>query len=176
VAAAMPESALGVIASQATDIPGERQWIYRAVDPDGWLREPVIGQLAWAQPEVRERLAIDGWYPAAAGPHADVAQWQKTARWAHDCGCSNALATQIQEWFADDTSAEVPVVHCPGVILFGQGDRTHRRSDPNGLQLYLPKAEVRLLPQAGHFPDLEDPAAFLKAVSDLLAEAASLRT
>lgn len=168
VAAAMPEVTRGVIACQATDIPGERQWIYRAIDPEGWLREPVIGQMAWAQPEVRERLAIDGWYRAAAGPGTDIAQWRETARWAHDCGCSNALATQIQAWFGDDTSAAVPTVHCPAVILFGQGDRTHRRSDPNGLQLYLPKAEVRLLAQAGHFPDLEDQPEFLRAVDDLL--------
>ncbi len=175
VAAAMPGSTIGVIASQATDVPGERQWIYRAVDPDGWLREPMIGQMAWAQPRVREHLAIDGWYPAAAGKGADIRQWQKTARWAHACGCGNALASQIQEWFGEETSAAVPVVQCPGVILFGQGDRTHRRSDPQGLRRYLPHAEVRLLPLAGHFPDLEDPAAFRRAVSDLLAMAEDQR-
>jgi pimeloyl-ACP methyl ester carboxylesterase len=174
VAAAMPQSTLGVIASQATDIPGERQWVYRAVDPQGWLREPVVGQMAWAQPDVRERLAIDGWYPAAAGPETDITSWRETARWAHECGCCNALATQIQEWFADDdTAAAVPVVLSPAVVLFGQGDRTHRRSDPNGLLRYLPNAEVRLLPRAGHFPDLEDPPAFLRAVRDLLGDTAS---
>lgn len=168
IASAMPETTLGVVASQATDIPAERQWIRRAIDPQGWLGEPLIGQMAWAQPEVRERLAIDGWYRAAAGPLTDIGSWRETARWAHDCGCSNALASQIQAWFSDDTSADVPTVECPAVILFGQADRTHTRSDPSGLLRYLPAADVCLLPQAGHFPDLEDQPAFLSAVDRLL--------
>lgn len=168
IASAMPEATLGVIASQATDIPAERQWVYRAVDPQGWLREPMVGQMAWSQPEVRERLAIDGWYRAAAGPITDTSAWRETARWAHNCGCSNALASQVQAWFCDDISVKVPTVDCPAVILFGQGDRTHKHSDPNGLLRYLPSAEVHLLSQAGHFPDLEDQPAFLKAVDSLI--------
>ncbi|MDP3749927.1 MAG: alpha/beta fold hydrolase [Phenylobacterium sp.] len=170
VAAAMPKETLGVVASQATDIPSEREWVRRAIDPEGWLRVPLIGQMAWSQPELRERLAIDGWYRAAAGPSTDIASWRDTARWAHNCGCCNALATQIQTWFGDATP-DVPRVDCPGVILFGQGDRTHRGSDPKGLQVYLPRAEVRLLAQAGHFPDLEDQSAFQSAVTDLLKAA-----
>jgi pimeloyl-ACP methyl ester carboxylesterase len=168
VAAAMPMETRAVIASQATDIQSQRRWISRAIDPDGWLREPLVGQMAWGQPQTRERLAIDGWYAAAVGLDADGASWRETARWAHNCGCSNALATHLQNWFGHDAPAEVPRVVCPGVILFGKADRTHTRSDPAGLKLYLPNAEVRVLERAGHFLDLEDITAFAAAVDALL--------
>jgi pimeloyl-ACP methyl ester carboxylesterase len=168
VAAAMPTEVRGVIASQATDLQGERRWISRAIDPDGWLREPHIGQMAWGQPQLRERLAIDRWYDAAVGPDIDSSAWRETARWAHNCGCSNALATHVQTWFGHDAPADIPCIDAPSIILFGKSDRTHSRSDPAGLKLYLPNAQVRVLERAGHFPDLEDIAAFATAVDDIL--------
>ena len=169
VAAAMTVETRGLIVSQATDMQGERRWISRALDPEGWLRKPLIGQMAWGQAQTRERLAIDRWYAAAVGPDTDGHGWRETARWAHNCGCSNALATHLQTWFGDETPADVPRVSCPAVILFGKADRTHTRSDCAGLKLYLPNAEVRMLERAGHFPDLEDIAAFATAVDDILA-------
>jgi pimeloyl-ACP methyl ester carboxylesterase len=169
VAAALPDRTLGVVAIQATDLPGETRWVRHAVDPGGWLREPGIGQMAWAQPDLRERLAIDGWYPAAAAPGTDVGPWQALARWSHVCGCTNALATQLQTWFDPERPIRPPVIDCPARILFGAGDRTHRRSDPKGLLTLAPRAEVRLLPAAGHFPDLEDMATFARSVEELLA-------
>lgn len=52
------------------------------------------------------------------------------------------------------------------VIVTGAGRRAF--SAGAGLKLYLPNAEVRVLERAGHFPDLEDIAAFATAVDDIL--------
>ncbi|WP_426168941.1 alpha/beta fold hydrolase [Sandarakinorhabdus sp. DWP1-3-1] len=154
VAAARPDRVAGVVAGQATDVAGFRRWIGRAIDPAGSLRVPIVGQLAWARPENRHAMGADAWYHAAAGPDIDVAPWRELAHWSIDCGCSNALATVCQSWLPDDEWSP-PVAQCPGVILFGTADRTHRHSDPEGLRAYLPNAVVRRLPRAGHFPELE---------------------
>jgi len=171
-AVALAGETLGVVALQATDIAGERRWIERAIDPDGLLRRPGEGQRAWADPATRERRAVDRWYPAAAASGFDVTPWQETARWAIRGGCSNALATLIQRWFTSAGDA-VPVYDGPATILFGQADRTHTAcgSDPAGMRAYLPRAEVRVLADAGHFPDLEALDSFAAAVEELAARA-----
>lgn len=166
VAAGIPDRVRGVVAGQATDVPGFRRWIARAIDPEGFLRAPVIGQLAWARPDMRRRMAVDGWYAAAAGPDLDVAPWRAIAEWSIDCGCSNALATVCQTWLPHDDWSP-PVADCPAFILWGLADRTHRRSDPEGLLRYLPRAQVRRLPRAGHFPDLEALDALDDAITEL---------
>ncbi len=166
IAAARPERACGVIAGQATDVPGFRRWIERAVDPAGFLRTPMVGQMAWARAENRHRMAVDGWYRAVAGPDLDLEPWQQIARWSIDCGCSNSLATVCQTWLPDDGWSP-PTAECAGVILFGEADRTHRRSDPDGMTRYLPHAKVHRLPRAGHFPELEAIDAFEAAVLEL---------
>lgn len=162
------ELALGVVAAQATDYAGERRWVHAAVDPQGFLAEPVVGQLLWANPDVRSRMGVDGWYRAAAGPDHDVTAWKDIAKWTIRCGCSNALPSIIQLWFGDE-ALPVPQVNLPSVVLWGESDRTHARckSDPRGLLEYLPDAEVWLSPRAGHFPDLEDLDAFERAVMRL---------
>lgn len=119
--------------------------------------------MAWARPENRHRMAVDGWYSAVTGPDLDVEPWRIIARWSIDCGCSNALATVCQTWLPDDDWSPL-VVNCPGVILFGEADRSHRRSDPESLRRYLPNATVHRLPRAGHFPELEGLDAFEQAV------------
>ncbi|HEX7887192.1 MAG TPA: alpha/beta hydrolase [Phenylobacterium sp.] len=166
LAAACPEQTLGVIAAQATDLEGERRWVARAVDPAGFLRTPIIGQLTWGRAMVRQAMAVDRWYDTVVGPGFDTSAWRQTATWTVRCGCSNALATICQQWFAEG-GLDLPVVEAPAVILWGAADPTHARSDPQGLKAYLPRAEVRVLAGAGHFPDLEDPTAFEAAILEL---------
>lgn len=162
----------GVVALQATDIAGERRWMERAIDPHNVLRQPGVGQRFWADPGVRRAQAIERWYPIAAAPEFDVAPWQEIARWSINTGCSNALATLCQTWFAKDRgSLDLPVYDGPARILFGAADRTHAAcgSDPGGLRLYLPHAMTAILPAAGHFTDLEAMSEFTNTVDELIA-------
>ncbi len=167
LAARLPAT-IGVIASQATDLAGEKSYVARAVDPQGFLRVPQVGQLAWARPANRALMSIDHWYAAAAGPAANVPAWQETARWALHCGSCFALGSMIQNWFGEDDIA-IPQWTGPAKILFGLADRTHAKcgSDTGGLLRYLPNADLHLLPGIGHFPELEDVAGFTAAIRAL---------
>ena len=170
LAAEMGSTVIGVVAMQATDSEGERRWLDEAIDPAGILRQVGAAQRAWADPQKRERALIDRWYPAAAAAGFDVAGWQETARWAFRSGCSYALPSLVQSWLTPPSWIPAPW-HGPARILFGTADQTHAqcRSDPSGLIQLLPNAEVRLLADAGHFPDLERIDVFLETVQALTA-------
>jgi pimeloyl-ACP methyl ester carboxylesterase len=173
VAAALPEVTLGVVASQATDLAGQRRWVASAIDPQGFLRVPVVGQLAWAKPEVRTRMSVDHWYRLASASTTDVEPWKATARWTIQCGACYALASLLQMLMAEP-GISIPIWQGPAVILFGLDDKTHvdARSDPRGLSAYLPNAAVRTLPSAGHFPELEALPEFAQAIVEMATKAA----
>lgn len=165
LAARLAHKTLGVIASQATDLATEKSYVAAAIDPLGFLRTPLVGQMAWAIPANRERLSIDGWYRLAAGPSCDIAAWQDTARWSLGCGSCFALGSMLQSWFGEDDIA-IPVWDGAAAILFGCGDKTHlaHGSDPGGLTRYLPQAVVQRLAGVGHFPELEAKAEYILAI------------
>ena len=167
-AVAMEQSTLGIVAMQATDQIGQRRWLHRAIDPNGILRTVGEGQRLWAEPARRERASIDQWYPAAAAEGFDVRGWQATARWAFAAGCSYALPSLVQSWLIEGQEP-VPIWNGRGAVIFGSGDRTHSGcgSDPAGLMQLLPRAELHILPDAGHFPDLERLDVFVVVVADL---------
>lgn len=167
---------LGVIASQATDLASEKMYVAAAVDPLGFLRTPMIGQMAWAKPANRERLSIDGWYRLAAGPSANVEAWQEIARWSLGCGSCFALGSMLQSWFGEE-DIPIPVWHGPAAILFGCSDKTHlaHGSDRKGLIQYIPQAIVHMLEDVGHFPELEARAEYVRTIRNI-ADSNPLRT
>lgn len=169
LAARFATKTLGVIASQATDLASEKIYVATAVDPLGFLRTPMVGQMAWADPANRERLSIDGWYRLAAGPSADIAGWQDTARWSLGCGSCFALSSMLQSWFGEE-DIPIPVWHGPAAILFGCSDKTHLKhgSDPNGLSHYVPQAVVHMLEGVGHFPELEAKAEYVRTIRSMV--------
>lgn len=163
---------LGVIASQATDLATEKAYVAGAIDPLGFLRTPLVGQMAWANPANRERLSIDAWYRLAAGPSADIAAWQDTARWSLGWGSCFSLSSMVQSWFGEQDIA-IPVWHGPAAILFGSSDKTHiaHGSDPGGLLRYVPQAVVHQLAGVGHFPELEAMTEYVEAVRGMVDQA-----
>jgi hypothetical protein len=50
--------------------------------------------------------------------------------------------------------------------MWGGSDRTHRRSNPGSVLEYLQNGKIILYPEAGHFPELEDP----ESLKSLLAK------
>ncbi len=169
LAVRLDKQALGVIASQATDLAGQKRWTHSQVDPTGLLSAPHVGQQAWLRASNRESMSIDAWYKIAAGPDVDIKPWQDIARSTMRCGACYGLASLIQGWFGE-VDIPVPTWNGPAVVLFGMADKTHQRSGSriDGLTSYLPKAEIRRLDRIGHFPDLESLAEFSLAVQSLV--------
>jgi pimeloyl-ACP methyl ester carboxylesterase len=50
----------------------------------------------------------------------------------------------------------------PVDLIWGEVDRTHRGTRPEAIRQHAPQAEILRVPEAGHYPDLEDPDAFAR--------------
>ena len=48
-------------------------------------------------------------------------------------------------------------VRQPALVVWGEADRTHRRTDKRSILAYAPHADWAQFDAAGHFPDLEQP-------------------
>ncbi len=170
VAAASPHLVDGLVLVQCTDWDATVRWAGDALDARGALREPWAGQARWRLR--RQRLAVETWYPAVAGPAAPVAAWQETATEVLAAPSTYALASMLQEWSGPEP--DLRGVTCPAAVLWGEADPSHglTGSDPRGLLRYVPDARFTALPRVGHFADLEAPEALITAVRDVHARAA----
>lgn len=77
-------------------------------------------------------------------------------------GTSIALATRT------DTSAILPKLKVPTLILVGEDDSITPPEAAKTMQTLLPRAELHTIPHAGHLSNLENPDAFNKYFVDFL--------
>jgi len=67
-----------------------------------------------------------------------------------------------------DQLADLGAVHCPTLVLVGVEDEAFRRPSER-MAATIPGAELVVIPDAGHSPQFENPAAWLDALSGFLA-------
>lgn len=160
-----PDLAAGLLLAQCTGWKATTRWGGEVLDSRGALREPWAGQARWRLG--RERLAVDGWYPLAAGPSAPLASWQSTAREVLRAPSTYALASLLQAWAG--STPELDGASCPATVLWGDSDRSHQQagSDPRGLLAHLPNARFLALTGVGHFADVEAPQHVLAEIQRL---------
>jgi 3-oxoadipate enol-lactonase len=68
-----------------------------------------------------------------------------------------------------DSTDLLPNIKAPVLILHGTDDQLIPLSEAEAMQTAIPQAHLRLLPQAGHLLNLEQPAPFNQAVRDFVA-------
>ena len=161
-AARHPDLVAGVAAIQTPDLPAALAWSER-VDKQRIARTPVLGQLVVRA--TRRELA-DQWYRAAAGSPEAATLLTQTALEAYARGAVYGLSTALQQLPHVNDDDLAVTEHVPAIAMWGNRDRTHRRTDRRGLQRYLPRLQVAEFDQAGHFPDLETPEEFRDVLID----------
>ncbi|MEW6476032.1 MAG: alpha/beta fold hydrolase [Actinomycetota bacterium] len=88
-----------------------------------------------------------------------------------------ATATSTVGWVAalramterPETAADLAKVDVPTIFLVGEDDRLAPPDDVRALAARAPEAGVIEIPRAGHLANLDNPAAFNRALEDLLA-------
>lgn len=68
-----------------------------------------------------------------------------------------------------DTAPLLPLVRCPVLLVWGAEERVAPLAAQRALRAGLPQAQVRVIPGAGHFPYLEQPARFNAALLEFVA-------
>lgn len=161
-----PELFAGLIVAQTADFEGEMRWASESIDMHGNLAEPFQGQINFRL--ARERATVDWWSAYVAGPKLPLEDFQTQARKVLKCGCSYALASQIQKWQAMDVVPE-PKPGLPSAVIWGTSDKSHAGTDKRSILRYLPDADYVERDDLGHFPDLESPQLIAEIAHALLA-------
>ncbi|HEV7559160.1 MAG TPA: alpha/beta fold hydrolase [Kofleriaceae bacterium] len=158
LAAEYPTLVSHVIGVQSPGLASVQAWAAR-VDRRGLIRTRGLGQAMVAL--TRRRLAR-GWYDVAVADPARRPKYLAGALAAFDAGATYPLASALQS-FAQ--LAPPPPIAQPTLLVWGARDPTHRKTPRDGL---APGARVVELASAGHFPELEDVAGFVAAVTAFL--------
>jgi pimeloyl-ACP methyl ester carboxylesterase len=161
IAGRHPDLVRGLVVIQAPSWPEQLKWKH-ARDSSGVLMKPVIGQLVL---RILRRKIPKMWFSAAVGHRERLSDLVDTANCALANGACFCLASVFQRYLSDD----VPLLHpvrCPSLIVWGEADRSHRRTDKHSTLGLLPDAELVCFGEAGHFPELEEPRRFAELVKD----------
>jgi pimeloyl-ACP methyl ester carboxylesterase len=152
LAARRPDRVRGLILAQAPSWSEEVAWA-RRIDSNGLIRTPFIGQavMAAAPGAVARR-----WYRAALPAGLPVDEFVQPALAALRAGGLFCLASFTQAWFGRATPTLSPVDQ-PAVLMWGQSDRSHRRSRPESALPYVRHGQIVAYADSGHFPELERP-------------------
>lgn len=70
-----------------------------------------------------------------------------------------------------DSTAELARISCPVLIAVGDADVITPPSDGERMRSAITRSSLAVIPNAGHLANLEQPAAFSRAVADFLASA-----
>lgn len=176
-----PARVAGLILPQTPTMVDMEAWAYRVVP--WYIRTPCLGQIIMAC--LASRVA-HGWYGVALPKGSDKSV--ATSRYVqpamqvlsreHGCFCLASLTQGLQletgrsggSLLVDQRQRSNLSLALPIVVMCGQADRTHRRTDWRRIKQLLPQAQLIELPACGHFPDLEAPEIFVTAVQELCAQ------
>jgi len=161
VAEEYPHLVEKLVLMQAPSWAEEMLW-GRRIDPNGWMRTPVIGQLAFP---AQKRAVSQGWYNVAVGKIVPPSHFLPPCLQAFDHGAWYCLPSLMQGMFARK-EASFGKVEQPTIILWGGVDRTHRRTDTRSVLRYVHKAPFITFERAGHFPELEEPERFVQLLQE----------
>jgi len=150
-----PGFVAGLVLVQTAAWDEELRWVGR-IDARGLLRRPWLGQLVMG---FGKRRIARGWYRAALPRDADPAPFVAPALAAFARGACYCLASAFQA-VARETEPGLGPVRQPALVVWGEADRTHRRTDKRSILAYAPHADWTAFAEAGHFPDLEQPERF----------------
>lgn len=161
IAGRYPDLVGGLVVIQAPSWPEQLKWKY-ARDSSGVLMKPVIGQLVL---RILRRKIPAMWFSAAVGHRERLSELVDTANVALANGACFCLASVFQRYLSDDIPPLNPV-RCPSLVVWGEADRSHRRTDKFSTLSLLPDATLVCFSEAGHFPELEEPMRFAELVKD----------
>jgi pimeloyl-ACP methyl ester carboxylesterase len=156
-----------VVVLQTPSWEEQQRWA-RRIDfrEKGWVATPVLGQVIVA---LGRRALARRWFGKVLSGGSDAAEFSARAEAGFDAGCSWALASLTQAYFSAAAPVFSPILQ-PALVIWGAQDRTHRRTDKPSVLQYFRDAESITFQDAGHAPELEQPALFVEHLVRLIEQ------
>lgn len=146
-----PQRIRRLLLCQTPSMDAMRAWTQKNVPKP--LQVPVVGQLLMRG--ARRRFA-KVWYDIALPDDTHRPAFNRLADHALSHGGCFCLAGVVQG-LSGARDSELEGVKQPTLLVWGDRDRSHRRTRAESLQDLLPQARVEHFADCGHFPDLEQP-------------------
>ena len=159
IAARFPHLVSHVALIQAPSRTEQVNWKHGR-DGNGLLSKPLLGQILL---QVLKRKRAPLWFEAAVGNRLHLADFVDTTDRALGGGACFCLASAFQRYLTDAPPPLEPVKQ-PSLIIWGEADKSHRRTDKTSSRVYCSEAEEFFFAQAGHFPELEQPELFAQTL------------
>lgn len=154
---------VGLVLGQAPSKAEALKWAYR-VDFKGVIGTPVLGQVALRAG--RNKVA-ELWYKNALPKGADSSEYLSLAKKSFEHGSLFSLASGLQALKRDQTPLAELTAHQDAIVIWGNLDRTHKATPKDSILELLPNGSVTQIENCGHFPDVEVPEVFAKAIRDI---------
>ena len=151
----------GLVLMQTPDRNAMLDWTNR-VDPKGWLRIPLLGQLLV---RITARRMAKGWINYATAKEFDSTNLKNTSDHALTQGGGYPLASMFQLWSVGMQNSNLDV---PALAVWGKQDRSHRNTASTSTHKHVPNAEVIEFSNCGHFTELGQPKIFSEAVTPFI--------
>ena len=155
IAARFPHLVSHVVSIQAPSWTEQVKWKHGR-DKRGILSKPIVGQVVL---QALKRTRAPLWFDAAVGNRDKLADFVATTDHALSGGACFCLASAFQRYLTDGPP-RLAAIKQPALIVWGEADKSHRRTDKTSGRIYCPEAEEVFLASAGHFPELEQPEVF----------------
>lgn len=146
-----PQRIRRLLLCQTPSMQSMRDWTQKNVPKP--LQVPVLGQVLMRA--ARRRFA-GVWYGIALPDKSRFDEFHAPADHALTHGACFCLAGVVQG-LSHAGDGELNDVKTPTLLIWGDRDRSHRRTRAESLQELLPQARVEHFADCGHFPDLEQP-------------------
>lgn len=160
-ARAAPQRIRALVLAQTAGHSAMPAWTARNVPKP--LQWPVAGQIV---NRLARRKLAHAWYGIAMPDSPKRREWRKTAAHALDHGGCFCLAGVVQG-LSRASASELGGAKQPVTLLWGNSDRSHKHTRPDSLLELLPQARIRQFPECGHFPELEQPQAYVQAIQEM---------
>ena len=147
----------GLVLMQTPDKEGMLSWV-KGVDPKGFLRTPLLGQLI-----VRSsaRKIAKFWINYATPKDFDATQLTDSSDRVLAHGGGYPLASMLQLWSEDTQNSNLIL---PALVIWGKQDRSHKCTASTSTFEHVRNSELVEFPDCGHFSELENPEQFSEAV------------
>ncbi|MDR7308451.1 alpha/beta hydrolase [Rhodoferax saidenbachensis] len=158
VAQMAPQRVERLVLSQTPSLAAMHRWTDRVVPKV--LKLPLLGQLL--SRVFRQKMAT-AWYRIALPKTTNAEPFRSVSHRALRCGGCFSLAGVVQGLLREPGDA-ARLHGVPCTVLWGTQDRSHKFTEPRAILHDVPHAQVVVLDNCGHFPDLEDPQRFVQAL------------
>ncbi|MCF6193842.1 MAG: alpha/beta hydrolase [Kangiellaceae bacterium] len=153
----------GLVFGQTPSIEEAKKWAKR-VDFKGLIGTPFVGQVLL---KLLKKSISDLWFKNALAKGADRTPYLAKTLTSFQKGARFSLASGLQALHTSKTPESAMLAKQKAIVLWGKLDRSHKSTDKKAILNLLPNGKIVELENCAHFPDIEAPKEFAKAIFEV---------